>query len=233
MIKIKNNAFTLSEVLITLAVIGVLVVLVLPGLVKDMNSKAMMAMLQTVVADLNSITQTEITKTGTSDLDNTDIKQNPEKFFQKLDVVSSSSNADNFPSLSGYKTLGGASLSLNTGCYASAKLKTGVKLCMSKFTPAMSGTETKKASTVFIDLNGDNPPNIAGVDFYAVYIYPVTVVNDSTTQPKHLGDIGGVPTNTPEGQSCNKNNGNYTPIGCYSQAEQSGFDHNYWKELVK
>ena len=54
MIKIKHKAFTLSEVLITLAVVGTLAALVVPGLIKDYNSKANMAMLQNMVANLQS-----------------------------------------------------------------------------------------------------------------------------------------------------------------------------------
>ena len=60
MIKIKHKAFTLSEVLITLAVVGTLAALVVPGLIKDYNSKANMAMLQNMVANLQSAVQTEI-----------------------------------------------------------------------------------------------------------------------------------------------------------------------------
>ena len=81
MIKIKHKAFTLSEVLITLAVVGTLAALVVPGLIKDYNSKANMAMLQNMVANLQSAVQTELTKEGATDLDATNIKkeENPER----------------------------------------------------------------------------------------------------------------------------------------------------------
>ena len=54
MIKIKKDGFTLSEVLVTLAVVGTLAILVLPGLIKDTNNKAMMSNLQSAVSTLNN-----------------------------------------------------------------------------------------------------------------------------------------------------------------------------------
>ena len=191
MIKIKHKAFTLSEVLITLAVVGTLAALVVPGLIKDYNSKANMAMLQNMVANLQSAVQTELTKEGATDLDATNIKKD---------------------------------------CKASAKLKNGVALCMSTFEPTMSAVSggSRKVATVYMDLNGAKEPNVAGADFYAVYIYPVTTLTG--TIPTHPGDIAGVPIETPAGQSCNTNS-SFSPLGCYSQAEQSGFDPNYWKKL--
>ena len=107
MIKIKHKAFTLSEVLITLAVVGTLAALVVPGLIKDYNSKANMAMLQNMVANLQSAVQTELTKEGATDLDATNIKQDPEQFFRTLDVINASSDSKYFPNLNNYKTLSG------------------------------------------------------------------------------------------------------------------------------
>lgn len=231
MIKIKNKAFTLSEVLITLAVVGSLVALVVPGLIKDYNSKANMVMLQNMVANLQSAIQTQMTRVGATDVDATDIKNDPEKFFRTLDVVNASSDNKYFPDLNGYKTLKGNKLTaIPKRCKASAKLKNGVALCMSTFAPSI-GVSNKQVRTIYIDLNGVKEPNIAGIDFYAVYIYPVTVINDS--KAVHAGDISGVPIETYSvvAQSCNKNS-EYAPIGCFSQAEQSGFDPNYWKKLL-
>lgn len=232
MIKIKKGAFTLSEVLITLAVVGTLAALVVPGLIKDVNSKAMMALLQGTISNLNNAVQTELVKTGATNLESTDIKNNPKKFFEKLDVVKASADASNFANFNEYKTLNGTKLTaLPNTCQASAKLKNGVTLCMSTFEPLMSRGEAsrgKNASTIYIDLNGDNQPNIAGVDLWGIYIYPITVIDRDL--PAHVGDIAGVPTSTTAGKSCNTNS-RYSPIGCYSQAEQSGFDHNYWKKL--
>ena len=227
MIKIQKDAFTLSEVLITLAVVGTLAALVVPGLIKDINSKAMMALLQGTISNLNDAVQTELVKTGATNLNDTDIRNNPQKFLEKLDVVAASSDNKNFANFNNYKLLNGTALTgITKGCKASAKLKNGVTLCISTFEPSMgnSNGRTAKASTIYVDLNGDNPPNISGVDLWGVYIYPITVVDRDL--PSHVGDVAGVSITTPAGKSCKSNN-EYSPIGCYSQAEQAGFDHNY------
>ncbi len=62
MIKIKKNGFTLSEMLITLSVVGLLGVLVLPGLIKDTTSKASITLLQSTVSSINDAVQNEIMK---------------------------------------------------------------------------------------------------------------------------------------------------------------------------
>ena len=63
MIKIKKDGFTLSEVLITLAVVGTLAVMVLPGLIKDANNKAMVTLLQSTLSNISSAIQTEVVNT--------------------------------------------------------------------------------------------------------------------------------------------------------------------------
>lgn len=222
MIKIKNKAFTLSEVLITLAVVGTLAALVVPGLIKDYNSKANMTMLQNMVANLQSAVQTQMTRAGAIDLNATDIVKDPEKFFRTLDVVNASSDAKYFPDLSKYKLLNGKELTAITryNCAASAKMKNGVALCMT------TTTTTNGDKMLFIDLNGEKEPNIAGLDFYEVFIQGKTIL-DNGTRPHHVGDIRGVHVSR-----CTSNS-SLAPAGCYSQAEQSGFDPNYWKKLLQ
>ena len=56
MIKIKSG-FTLSEVLITLTVVGVLAALVIPGLIKDTTNRAMISSLQGTVGNITNAVQ--------------------------------------------------------------------------------------------------------------------------------------------------------------------------------
>ncbi len=84
MIKIKKDGFTLSEVLITLAVVGTLAVMVIPGLIKDASNKAMVALLQSTISNISSAIQTEVVNTRTSNLDDTDIVKDPEAFLKKI-----------------------------------------------------------------------------------------------------------------------------------------------------
>ena len=80
MIKIKYNGFTLPEVLITLTVVGALAALVLPGLIKDLNNKANMALLQGTVANISDTVQQEILQKNAKNIWDTDVYNNPSRF---------------------------------------------------------------------------------------------------------------------------------------------------------
>ena len=60
MIKIKRNGFTLPEVLITLTIVGALAALVLPGVIKNAQMRANMALLQSTVVNLSDVVQQEL-----------------------------------------------------------------------------------------------------------------------------------------------------------------------------
>ena len=68
MTKIKKSAFTISEALITLAVVGMLGALVLPGLIKDTINKANMAMLQSTVTQLGDAVQAKLIQSKASNI---------------------------------------------------------------------------------------------------------------------------------------------------------------------
>ena len=87
MIKIKKNGFTLSEMLITLSVVGLLGVLILPGLIKDTTSKASITLLQSTVSNINDAVQNEIIRTRATNLVNTYIFSDTEKFLKSLDTA--------------------------------------------------------------------------------------------------------------------------------------------------
>lgn len=212
MIKIKKNGFTLSEMLITLSVVGLLGVLVLPGLIKDTTSKASITLLQSTVSSINDAVQNEIVKTRTTNLDDTDIKKDPEKFFKdKFETISTSSDGTNFPTK--YKNLNNTEKP-TPNCSASAILKNGVSICSHKNTADR---------IIYIDINGNNSPNIIGVDLFAV------IIADKNTDTQHIGDVGGPYLSSDANIKSNCQNGNVErgAVYCYYLLEASGFDHNY------
>ena len=62
MIKNKKYGFTLSETLITLTIVGVIAILVVPGLIKDMTDKSRMTLLQGAISNINSMVQNEMVR---------------------------------------------------------------------------------------------------------------------------------------------------------------------------
>lgn len=224
MIKINKNGFTLSEALIALSVIGVLALLILPGVIKDSTNKAFIALLQGTVEIVNEAIQNEIIRTRATDLGDTKVYMAPEKFIESIDTVSSSANDSNFNS--SYKSLNGTAIKTYS-CQASAILRNGTSICIH-----VGGNKNTPAGVIYIDVNGNKKPNIAGVDLFGIYMPKATDVSNFG----RLGDIGGnknksdenVQKNCKDGQG--DSNGQTTPMDCYAWLERSGFNQNYLNE---
>lgn len=223
MIKIKKDAFTLSEVLITLAVVGVLASLVVPGLIKNVNNKAMMSLLQGTTANIIDVVQTELVKTRARKLSDTDIFNNPEKFLKNLDVAKSQGTGTliYYP-VGGYKTISGGTSTGGTGTYkASAILKNGVGIGI--LAPRVStGLQYngRQAVLINIDLNGVKEPNIVGVDLFEMELSDESDLDEGI----HLGDNIEYSQDKQQNLAACKTG---RPYACYSLASLSGFDPNY------
>lgn len=221
MIKIKKDGFTLSEVLITLAVVGTLAVMVLPGLIKDANNKAMVTLLQSTLSNISSAIQTEVVNTRTNNLDDTDIIKNPEAFFKKyMDVkrvctnanpcMYTSTNSDS--KYKNYNTLSGGTISASS-YNTTILLNTGVAVGV-------------QGNTIAIDLNGLSDPNTVGIDRWIFDIQKKTDLN--ANPPTHAGEMGGRESYKNASKATLKSNcrGGIAPA-CYTLLERSGFDPDY------
>lgn len=219
MIKIKKAGFSLSEALIALSVLGVLALLVLPGMIKDTTNKASIAHLQGTVGILNEAIQNEIMRTRATDLDDTRIVTDPVKFLETIDTVSISGNTTNFP-LTGYKNLDGTAVTLYSTCTASAILRNGASICLS----LNKGSGTNQGH-IYIDVNGKRNPNIAGVDLFGLQL---NKRRDYATS-RNIGDLGGHTNLTIDSakSGCQSGTDGENPIKCYTWLERSGFDSNY------
>ena len=216
MIKIKKNGFTLSEMLITLSVLGLLGVLVLPGLIKDTTSKASITLLQSAVSNINDIIQNEIVRTRATNIKDTNIYKDPQKFLESLNFVETEgSGASIFLPDNKYKSLDGAVKTTGTSVTASATLKNGVGI-------NLVNEENNKRTLVGIDINGNKEPNIIGVDYFTLIIW---WENDYDNH-QHMGDFGAKRDNESFDTlktSCTEGD----DLSCYYLLEASGFDHNY------
>ena len=223
MIKIKKNGFTLSEMLITLSVVGLLGVLILPGLIKDTTSKASITLLQSTVSNINDAVQNEIIRTRATNLVNTYIFSDTEKFLKSLDTAEIFTTQKQKE----YKTFNGSTKNINFG-KNSAILKNGVYISIwpdKSTTYTITGVPNpiKNAMvSIYIDINGDKEPNIVGVDLFKLEMYNY----NSLELGRHVGDIGGASYSENTKTLCEQG----YPDACYYLLEASGFDHNYMKK---
>lgn len=231
MIKIKKNGFTLPEVLITLAIVGSLAALVLPGLIKDTQTRAMIALLQGTVVHLNDAVQTEFSRSGAKNIKDTLMWTDQKAFFAKsFDVAVNCEAKTNTPCLgSAYKNINAGSYSI--GYKTPTLLKNGVSIDM---VPG-SDNNANDNILVIIDLNGGKDPNIVGVDVFHIWI----MGKSDPDKGVRLGDVRGSlkdpdpddpdgveassVTNSQLQTSCKSGD----PSACYLLLERSGFDPKY------
>ncbi len=228
MVKNKSFAFTLSEMLITLSIVGVLAMLVLPGLIKDSVNKAQIALLQSTVTNISDAVQTEIvSKNATNIFDTSFGAQNvndPLPFVRKhFDITEECEATYDTPCTGAkYTNLNGASalLFLNKPVL----LTNGVSLDF-----YYDYSKTEKDIAVRIDLNGKKSPNIIGVDTFYLYI----VGSNDLDNGRQVGDVKGLiqpnvslteeATNAQLQTACKDG----SPSVCYLLLERTGFEPNY------
>lgn len=231
MIKNKMSGFTLSEVLITLAVTGLLAVLVLPGLIKDTTNKATSSLLQSTVTSLNDAVQNELSFTGAKKIEDTNIWNNPATFLKRTldvkEVCDKPTPNDCFAkALGGYRAMDGSKYQILNTTNA-VLLSNGVAI---DIIPNQVALFKGDHLPIGLDLNGPKPPNILGVDRQILCISLETNVNEGT----HVGDVGGCLRNDivktqpkSELQALCKAG---KPEVCFYLLEQSGFNHKYLED---
>lgn len=222
MIKIKHKGFSLSEVLITLTIVGALAVVILPGLIKDMNNKTNMALLKSTVANVNSAIQQELQKKHARNIGDTDIYSNSARFLKNnfdyskdKDVFKTyggkdSSGKDKYVGIT-YKSINGDNKG-NSNPDGQIILKNGVFIGI-----------RADIDTLVIDLNGPEPPNIIGIDYFALQIAR-TSDKDKGIQ---VGDVGGFQYKSESDATLKTKCKAGDSARCYALVERSGFDPNY------
>lgn len=247
MIKIKKTAFTLSEALITLTVVGMLGALVLPGLIRNTINRANMALLQSTVTQLNDAIQTKLVQNKTSYVKDALYKTNSDGTLSIRDFVRDSFDiaeecsmkygtsctagsgpaaGDTGVGTTGYKTLNGK----DTALFLSEPtlLANGVAI---DFFPnySVSGNDI----VVRVDLNGKKAPNVIGVDTFYLYIVGTTDLNNG----RQIGDVRGIiqpgidisstslddVTEQKLFEHCKSG----SPSTCFVLLERTGFDPDY------
>lgn len=211
--KDNKSGFTLSELLIVLIIVGVIIALTLPSLLKDVQAKSNMNALTSTIDNLQKIVENEITESRAQKLGDTRILENSHEFLEELNLAPDNQRAF----ASSYKNVNG---NIIQGWSKPANkdrvlLKNGVGLAI------VDGDAS--CVDVIIDVNGLKGPNTFGRDYYVACI-----VKADDNDGHHMGDIGGK-TNLNEANLstlCRQNNA----AACYRMAEISGFDPRYLED---
>lgn len=171
----KKKGFTLPEVLITVVVIGIVAAMTIPTLVENYHYKTYSTKIKKSVYEFSSAVDMFITEEGKTSLSSTSMFVNDglDKFMtNKFNVIKTCSNSPNGCFAASYTSINGSGNNGSFSCSKSYTLADGSAVCLTV-------GNNKKEATLYIDINGTEPPNMGGRDMFSFKIDDKGAVNDS------------------------------------------------------
>lgn len=205
----RRIAFTLSEVLVTLAIIGVVSALTVPTLMNKYQKQSYIVQLHKVYTDLSQALELILTEEGKTSLHTTTLSANspgwtPEasvgsflKTYFKIVNDCGGTNADTSrigpPCFSEkYSSIDSSdSFFVQNPNGVSVTLANGVAMSM---TPIQRKEDSLSCATIAIDTNGPKGPNVLGRDLFIMYIYADGSIDEEGVTPECKKDNIGCTT---------------------------------------
>ena len=168
----KHLAFTLTELLMALTIVGVLAVLTVPILINNFQNRLFATQIKNMSATIEQLAQDELITHRTRDLMDTDFGE-PSKLltdghFSIVKICTAEDSLKDCWKIEAtgkdkvtYKTLNGGKNLTWSNCAPTIVLKNGVMFCL--------GMNSRNLR-IIVDVNGNDKPNIAGRDLFAFYL---------------------------------------------------------------
>lgn len=213
---LKRKAFTLSELLIALAIVGAIAALAIPAVVEDMNRKLLAAQLKNLSLTIQNFAGDQLIKNKVQSLEFTDFND-PTKLltpanFTIADECTTRSNCV----AASYGTLDGHSRAFPN--YTTKKLKNGVTIAYVKSKVEIADVDDDEGFGLFyVDLNGVDKPNIIGRDHFVFRISKKGRILDGTGNNKT--------TDATLKAYCK--DGRNLPTACYTLVERNNWKITY------
>lgn len=191
----KLGAFTLAEVLVTLGIIGVVSALTLPTLTKNHQKKTAVVQLHKIYNDFQQGLAAEMNNKNAVNLIEAGLNSASRETFLKSNfkiVKDCGTGSGCFAST--YRAMGdsGATASgiNNSSSYYKVTLASGASVAMRVSNISSSNANTTSFGSIYVDTNGLQGPNVAGRDYFRMYIYADGVLDDYLVSP-NCRQIGG------------------------------------------
>ena len=167
----RKRAFTLTELLIALGIIGTIAALCIPSLMTTINNKSLAIQLQNNVAAVQQAIANQKIIKNTKDMSETAFANETDFYalFQssKGETCSASSTTKCWGD--SYRVIGGGAPSYELVPEGNAiRLKNGATIVYKTGNGDAYGN--KQLCEIFIDVNGADEPNIVGRDLFAFFI---------------------------------------------------------------
>ncbi|MBP3924360.1 type II secretion system protein [bacterium] len=188
--------FTLAEVLITLSIIGVVAAVTTPSLIMNYTKKTQAVAIKKFVTQLEDALTRYMADNRADTLMEAgfDTAAGRNDFFTNYFKIESNCGGDKASCFgSTYANINGTkktfSESLNNWCSAAYTLKSGASFCISQANYMNGGSyiidgKTHKLDYIYIDTNGKKGPNIAGRDYFLVYIFEDGSLDEQYATPE-------------------------------------------------
>lgn len=200
-----KKAFTLSEVLITLGIIGVVAALTIPALIKSFQEQALLTQFQNAQSTLYQAYLRAFQDNGVASIDTNGIwsAQDAYNYMKPFLNVSQDCSYDTPCDRGNLKTLDGVVWNSSQWSSYHLVLNNGMNLKFYDWGGGNGGV------VVFVDTNGNKPPNQWGYDFFMLQLSsknnspfiswysPSWTINTSTYCKKSIVSAG-----WPNGSSC-------------------------------
>lgn len=187
----KKQAFTLAEVLVTLGIIGVIAAFTLPSVITSTREKTATAQLKKTYSALQQAFLSAQDKYG--EIANWGISMEEDgggeqvllnyfsPFMQKVKTCKNGYGC--FPNVT-YKNIDGTNyVNWNILSGRSAMILSDGTMVMFN---ASAAKDYSKYGQIYVDVNGEKPPNQVGVDFFYFYLFDNAIVPAGA--PRYYGD---------------------------------------------
>ena len=238
--KRHNFGFTLAEVLITLAIIGVVAAMTLPTLIQNQQKRSLEVATQKFYSNMSQAVKKYMADEGVDDLRNTpltahedangnlntgDAEKNCEDFIQKYLKVAAICRGECFAS--SYVGLDGTKFGGGEGGFSSL-YKNLLVLSDGAIIEIYNGN-SRYPIELIVDINGKKGPNKNGYDLWTMSIFYDGSIDESGLTPECKKDnkfcIGNSPKEVRDGRFDLCKVGAYG--GCFGHFLENGFKFDY------
>ena len=216
----NKKAFTLTELLVALGLIGAIAAMAVPSLMNAVHNRLHATQMKNITHSLQLLINNQLLKHKTKNLAETDF-ENAEKLLTKtnFDILDKCTNAASecwkttsltdkiqYTTINGAEATPGEDMLTNT-----VKLNNGALLAFYGLSTDLADGDTA-IWRVQVDVNGNEPPNIYGRDFFTLFI---------TKKGKIVGssDVNNTPNYSMATQSCRLGAAGY----CYDALVENGW----------
>lgn len=190
----KIFGFTVSEVMIAMAVIGIVTIITIPAVVSKYQKQAMLTLLKKNYVELQEnmlVLSTEaynknFYKSSLSLQGSETIDETAGEFLSKYYTIIKSCGTTAQPCFAAqYRSISGTAKNFSCADGYSVIVKGGAAICLipadtAKEADDDEGIEAKDAqpARIYLDINGTEKPNIGGRDMFSLFIYDYQTIDD-------------------------------------------------------